>query len=102
MLFFLGNIALDDIMQNLLNLRVNFPMRFLPLSLLISYYTLHNCMKLVKKKLQEESSRLYGLIILFPLFFSRQVRLSFWQVPLPPLLLLDHQSISKGHFLEVR
>jgi hypothetical protein len=51
---------------------------------------------------QEESSRLYDLIIPFPLFISQQIQLSFWQVPLPLLLLWDHQSTVKGHFLEVR
>jgi hypothetical protein len=49
MLFFQENIVLDDIIQNLLNLKVNYPMRFLPLSLLISDYTLRLLKKLVKR-----------------------------------------------------
>jgi hypothetical protein len=51
------NIALDNIIQNLLNLRVNDPRRFLHVSiLLISDYTLRLLKKLVKRKLQEGSS----------------------------------------------
>ena len=54
MLFFTENIVLDNIIQNLLNLRMNYPRRFLHLSLLlISIYTVHLFEKLVKRKFQE-------------------------------------------------
>jgi len=53
------NIVLNNIIQNLLNLRGNYPGRFLHLSLLlISIYTIHLFEKLVKRNLQEESQ--YG------------------------------------------
>src|SRR5512139_3259751 len=49
------NIVLGDIIQNLFNLRVNYPRRFLHVSiLLISDCTLRLLKKLVKRKLQEE------------------------------------------------
>jgi hypothetical protein len=48
------NIVLGDIIQNLFNLRVNYPRRFLHVSiLLISDCTLRLLKKLVKRKLQE-------------------------------------------------
>jgi hypothetical protein len=55
MLFIPHNIILNDIMQNLLNLSV-YPTRgFFYLSvLLISNYTVHFFVKLVKRKLQEK------------------------------------------------
>jgi hypothetical protein len=53
-LFLPENIALDNIVPHLLNLRVNYPRRFLHLSiLLISDYTLCLLKKLVKRKFQE-------------------------------------------------
>ena len=53
--FFTENIVLDNIIQNLLNLGMDYQRRFLHLSLLlISIYTVHLFGRLVKKKLQEE------------------------------------------------
>ena len=55
MLFIPQNIILNDIMQNLLNLSVYYTRGFFYLSLLlISNYTVHLFVKLVKRKLQEE------------------------------------------------
>jgi len=49
------NIVLGDIIQNLFNLRVNYPRRFLHVSiLLISDCTLRLLKKLVKRKFQED------------------------------------------------
>ena len=54
-LFIPQNIILDNIMQNLLNLRMYYARRFLHLSLLsISIYTVHLFGKMVKRKFQEE------------------------------------------------
>jgi hypothetical protein len=56
------NIVLGDIIQNLFNLRVNYPRRFLHVSiLLISDCTLRLLKKLVKRKLQEEILSPYNL-----------------------------------------
>ena len=47
-------VILNNIMQNLLNLRMNYPRRFLHLSLLlILIYTVHLFGRLVKGKFQE-------------------------------------------------
>ena len=55
-LFSPENIILDNIMQNLLNLRMYYAWRFLRLSLLlISSYTVHLFGKLVKRKFSEKT-----------------------------------------------
>ena len=57
MLFIPQNIILNDIMQNLLNLSVYYTRGFFYLSLLlISNFTVHLFVKLVKKKLQGRKS----------------------------------------------
>ena len=56
-LFIPENIILDNIMQNLLNLSMYYARRFLHLSLLsISIYTVHCLGKMVKRKLQKNST----------------------------------------------
>jgi len=56
-LFIPENIILDNIMQNLLNLRMYYARRFLHLSLLlIPSYTVHLFGRLVKRKLQKNST----------------------------------------------
>jgi len=48
------NIVLDNIMQDFLDLRINYPRRLPHLSLLISIYTVRLFEKLVNRKFQEE------------------------------------------------
>jgi len=61
MLFFTEKIVLDNIIQSLLNLRINYTHEFLHVSpLSICGYTVHLFRKLVKRKLQGEPFNLPG------------------------------------------
>ena len=85
---FTENIVLDNMIQNLLNLRMNYPRRFLHLSLLlISIYTVHLFGKLVKRKFQE---------VIFPLM-QRDKMCSFFR----NAFLLQQHHVDLVHVFEI-
>ena len=62
MLFYLEKIVPDIIIQNFLNLRMNYTRRFLHMSPLSnSSYTVYLFGKLVKRKFQEEVIRMFDI-----------------------------------------